>query len=71
MNDENLIPYNFRNMDADRHREISRKGGWASGIARRRKRERLEQAKEMVIAEKILHRDRFYMLHRDLAALRK
>ena len=35
MNPENLTPFNL--MDPERHRELSRKGGRASGAARRRR----------------------------------
>ena len=42
-NAQNLIP--FSELPKDRHRELSRKGGLASGAARRRKREAIQKAK--------------------------
>lgn len=42
-NEQNLVP--FSELPKDRHRELSRKGGIASGAARRRKRETIEKAK--------------------------
>jgi len=36
-NEQNLIP--FSELPKDRHRELSQRGGLASGAARRRKRE--------------------------------
>ena len=42
-NEQNLVP--FSELPEDRHRELSRKGGIASGVARRRKREAIEKAK--------------------------
>lgn len=42
-NEQNLIP--FSELPKDRHRELSRKGGIASGAARRRKREAVQKAK--------------------------
>ena len=44
MNDKNLTP--FDRMPAEKHREISRLGGIASGKARREKRIRIEAKKE-------------------------
>lgn len=35
MNNDNLIPFN--RIDPERHRKLSRKGGRASGAARRRR----------------------------------
>ena len=51
----NLIQ--FDNMDADRHRELSVKGGKASGAARRAKRERINAAKIAEIARIEAERD--------------
>ena len=42
-NEQNLIP--FSELPKDRHRELSRLGGLASGAARRRKREAIQKAK--------------------------
>lgn len=42
-NEQNLVP--FSELPKDRHKELSRKGGIASGAARRRKREAIEKAK--------------------------
>ena len=44
----NLVP--FTCMDEARHRELSVKGGKASGAARRAKRDRIEAAKVQEIA---------------------
>ncbi len=48
-NEQNLKPFN--EMPADRHRELSQKGGKASGAARRAKRERIEREKAAQAAE--------------------
>lgn len=45
----NLIP--FDSMPAEKHREISSRGGKASGEARRKKREQINQAKLDAIAQ--------------------
>ena len=42
-NEQNLIPFN--ELSKDRHRELFRQGGIASGAARRRKREAIKKAK--------------------------
>ena len=42
-NEQNLIP--FSELPKDRHRELSQRGGLASGAARRRKREAIQKAK--------------------------
>lgn len=44
----NLIPFDA--MPADQHREISSRGGKASGEARRKKRDQINQAKLEMIA---------------------
>ena len=49
-NEGNLRPFNT--MTPEQRREISRKGGKASGAARRRKAEREAQALAEVLAEK-------------------
>jgi hypothetical protein len=48
-NEQNLTPFN--QMPAELHRELSARGGRASGAARRAKRERIEQAKATQRAE--------------------
>ena len=35
MNDENLMPFNFNHMPPEQHKELSRRGGIASGERRR------------------------------------
>lgn len=52
---QNLIPFN--KLTADRHRELSQKGGKASGAVRRAKRERIEAAKVAQAADNELYRD--------------
>lgn len=42
-NVQNLIPFNT--LPEDQRKEMARKGGLASGAARRRKREAIEKAK--------------------------
>lgn len=54
-NEQNLIPFNV--LTADRHRELSRRGGKASGEARRKKRERIEAAKIAQAADHELFKD--------------
>lgn len=46
--EDNLVP--FDTMSKERHRELSAKGGRASGAARRAKRDRIQQAVEEKIA---------------------
>ena len=54
-NEQNLIPFNA--LSADRHRELSQKGGKASGAARRAKRERIEAEKAAQAVNHELYRD--------------
>lgn len=61
MNTQNLKPFNT--MTAEQHRELSRRGGQASGAARRAKRDRIEAAKAEQIADNELWRASFQMLH--------
>lgn len=42
-----LINNNFKNISSEKHKSISKKGGIASGIARRKKREEQEHCKKM------------------------
>ena len=46
--EDNLVP--FSAMSRERHRELSAKGGRASGAARRAKRDRIRQAVEEQLA---------------------
>lgn len=48
-NEQNLKPFNT--LSADKHRALSRRGGKASGAARRAKRERITRLKEERAAE--------------------
>lgn len=48
-NTQNLKPFNT--MTAELHRELSRRGGQASGAARRTQRERIDMAKAEKRAE--------------------
>ena len=61
MANTNLKPFNA--MNAERHRQLSSKGGKASGAARRAKRERINAAKAEKIADNELFRDCMAMLH--------
>ena len=61
MNTANLKPFNT--MTAEQHRELSRRGGQASGAARRAKRERIEAAKAEQIADNELWRASLQMIH--------
>lgn len=54
-NEQNLIQFNA--MTEDRHRELSQRGGKASGEARRKKRERINAEKAAQAAEHELYRD--------------
>lgn len=54
-NVRNLIPLNT--LPEDRHRELSRRGGKASGASRRAKRERINAAKAAQAANHELYRD--------------
>lgn len=60
-NTDNLKPFNT--MPPERQRELSRRGGKASGAARRAKRERIEQEKAAQKAENELFRDSLQLLH--------
>ena len=64
----NLIPFN--ELPEDRHRELSRKGGKASGVARRAKRDRIEAAKTAQAAEHALYRESLAIM-RECAKLLK
>ena len=46
--EDNLVSFNT--MSKERHRELSAKGGRASGAARRAKRDRIQQAVEEKLA---------------------
>ena len=54
-NVQNLCPFNT--LPPDSHRELSQKGGKASGAARRAKRERIEAEKAVQAANHQLYRD--------------
>lgn len=54
-NEQNLRPFNT--LSAERHRELSQRGGKASGAARRAKRERIKQEKVVQAAKHELYRD--------------
>ena len=54
-NEQNLIPFNT--LPEDRHRELSQRGGKASGAARRAKRERINAEKAAQAAEHELYKD--------------
>ena len=54
-NEQNLIPFDA--MPEDRHRELSRRGGKASGEARRAKKKRIAEAKVAQAADHELFRD--------------
>lgn len=56
----NLIP--FDQLTAEQHRAISSKGGKASGIARRAKRERINAEKAKAAAENELITDTYKTL---------
>ena len=66
---ENLIPFN--KLPADRHRELSQKGGRASGTARRARRERIEAAKIAQTADHELYRDSVELLRESAKLLKK
>ena len=54
-NEQNLRPFNT--LSPERHRELSQRGGKASGAARRAKRERIEREKTAQAAKHELYRD--------------
>lgn len=54
-NEQNLRPFNA--LPPDRHRELSQRGGKASGEARRARRERIEAEKAAQAANHQLYRD--------------
>lgn len=58
---KNLIP--FSQMSAERHRELSVRGGKASGAARRAKRQHIEEAKLMEKAQNEIWQDTLALLH--------
>lgn len=57
----NLIP--FSQMPPERHRELSVRGGKASGVARRAKRQRIEDAKVLEKAREETWQDTITLLH--------
>lgn len=59
-NEQNLQPFSM--MDKDRLREISRRGGVASGAARRQKRDRINEAKINRAADEALFREGLAMI---------
>lgn len=65
----NLIP--FTCMDEARHRELSVKGGKASGAARRAKRDRIEAAKAQEIARVKAERAVPYPIDNEILELRR
>ena len=67
-NEQNLIP--FSTLPADRHRELSQRGGKANGAARRAKRKRIEAEKAAQAANHELYRDSLDLL-RECARLLK
>lgn len=66
---DNLKP--FGTLPPEQHRELSRKGGKASGAARRAKRKRIQDAKARAIAEKEMRREYPYILRKETHALLK
>ena len=56
----NLVPFNM--IPADRHRELSRRGGKASGEARRAMRKRIDDEKVAQAARDELSRDNVKLL---------
>lgn len=67
-NEQNLIPFNT--LSADRHRELSQRGGKASGAARRAKRKRIDAEKAAQAANHELYRDSLDLM-RECAKLLK
>ncbi len=56
MNGENLKPYQFDKQTASEQREIAKKGGQASGAARRKKRD-MKKLLETLLDDKIKDKD--------------
>lgn len=56
MNDDNLKPYQFDKKTASEQREIAKKGGQASGAARRKKRD-MKKLLETLLDDKIKDKD--------------
>ena len=67
-NEQNLRPFNT--LPPDRHRELSQRGGKASGEARRKKRERIGAAKIAQAADHELFKDSLEIM-RECAKLLK
>lgn len=65
---ENLVPFNA--MTAELHRELSRRGGIASGRARRAKREEVARAKAELLAERDVCREIDESILRCVAAVK-
>lgn len=61
MNEQNLKPFNT--MTAEQHRELSRRGGKASGAARRAKRDRIDTLKAEKKADSELWQEEMQILH--------
>lgn len=59
-NEKNLIP--FHTMPKDLHRELSRRGGKASGESRRAMRQRIEAEKAIQKAASELYLDNVHLL---------
>ena len=68
-NVRNLIPFNT--LPEDRHRELSQRGGKASGAARRAKRERIEAEKAAQAANHELYREGLDIMRECAKLLRK
>lgn len=68
-NVQNLIPFN--ELSKDRHREISRRGGLASGATRRRKRAAIQKAKIEQAANHELYHDAFDLISQCAKLLRR
>ena len=68
-NEQNLKP--FDTLSADLHRELLRRGGKASGEARRKKRERIEAAKIAQVADHELFKDSLDIMRECAKLLKK
>ena len=68
-NVRNLIPFNT--LPEDRQRELSQRGGKASGAARRAKRERIEAEKAAQAANHELYREGLDIMRECAKLLRK
>lgn len=67
-NNQNLKPFNT--LPAERHRELSKKGGVASGMARRAKRAQIDAEKTAQAANHELYHDCVEMLYTCARAFR-